>query len=214
MPFKNFPSWQSLLETVFEKAGKIKRKQRLLISFGTIIVFGGVFYALDYMPKTEEIVSAKQDVENLEQRLRTVKIRSKNLKKFKEEHARVEAEFHVALKLLPDKREIPDLLTSISQMGTDSKLEFRLFSPQPENSKDFYMEIPVALEVRGDYRNVTLFFDRIGRMDRIVNILNIAMSPEKPLSTSLITKCTAITYRFKGKEDVEKEAQKKKKKKK
>ena len=211
MPFKKFPGWQSLLETVFEKAGKIKRKQRLLISFGTIIIFGGVFYALDYMPKTAEIASAKQDVENLEQRLTTVKIRARNLKKFREERARVKAEFHEALKLLPNKREIPDLLRSISQMGTDSSLEFRLFSPQPENSRDFYMEIPVTLEVRGEYRNVTLFFDQIGRMDRIVNILNIAMSPEKPLSTSLITKCTAITYRFKGKEDVEKEAQKKKK---
>jgi type IV pilus assembly protein PilO len=212
MPFKKFPGWQTLLETIFEKAGKIKRKQRLLISFGTFILFGGAFYALDYMPKTEEIVSAKEDVENLEQRLRTVKIRSRNLKKFREEHAKVKAEFNEALKLLPDKREIPNLLRSISQMGTSSNLEFRLFSPQPENARDFYMEIPVALEVRGDYRNVTLFFDQIGRMDRIVNILNISMSPEKPLSTSLITKCTAITYRFKGKEDVEKEAQKKGKK--
>jgi len=212
MPFKKLPDWHSLLETIFEKAGKIKRKQRLLISFGTIILFGGAFYALDYLPKTEEIVSEKKNVENLEQRLRTVKIRARNLKRFKEDHARVKAEFDKALKLLPDKREIPNLLRSISQMGTDTKLEFRLFSPQPENSRDFYMEIPVTLEVKGDYRNVTLFFDQIGRMDRIVNIQNISMSPEKPLSTILITKCTAITYRFKGKEDVENEARKKGKK--
>ena len=212
MPLKKLPGLHSLMEAVFAKAGKIKRKQRLLISFGTVFLFGGAFYALDYMPKAEEIVRGKKDVALLEQRLRTVKIRVKKLKQFKEDHAKVKAAFDEALKLLPDKREIPDLLRSISQMGTDSRLEFRLFSPQPENSKDFYMEIPVALEVKGDYRNVTRFFDRIGRMDRIVNILNLSMSPEKPLSTSLITKCTAITYRFKGKEDVEKEAQKKKKK--
>lgn len=210
MPLK-VPDWRSLIEIIFEKTGKIERKKRILLSFGLIILLSGAFYWLDYMPKSQEIAIAKENVENLEQRLRTVRIRARNLQKFKEEHARVKKEFQEALRLLPDKREIPDLLRNISQMGIDADLEFRLFSPQPENPKDFYMEIPVALEVKGSYRNVTLFFDQIGRMDRIVNILNISMRPDKPLSTSLITKCTAITYRFKGKDDVEKENQKKKK---
>ena len=172
----------------------------------------GAFYALDYMPKAEEIANEKDNVDRLEQQLMRVKIRVRNLAKFRDEYAEVKEKFQEAIKLLPDKREIPNLLRNISQVGMDSKLEFRLISPQPENAKDFYMEIPVALEVKGDYRNVTLFFDRIGRMDRIVNILNISMRPEKPLSTSLITNCTAITYRFKSEEDVKKEAKKKKKK--
>ena len=209
MPLPKSFNWQSLIEAFFEKAGKIGRKQRLLISFGTIILFSGAFYALDYIPKAEKIANAKENVERLEQQLRTVKIHAGNLRKFREEFARVQEQFQDALKLLPDKREIPNLLRNISQMGTDSKLEFRLISPQPENPKDFYMEIPVALEIKGDYRNVTRFFDQIGRMDRIMNILNISMSPDKPLSTTLITKCMAITYRFKGKDDVE-EAPKKK----
>ncbi len=202
-------NWQSLVEAFFEKAGKIERKKRLLISFGTIILFCGAFYAVDYMPKAEKIANVKENVDRLEQQLRTVKIRAGSLRKFREEFARVQEQFQDALKLLPDKREIPNLLRNISQMGTDSNLEFRLISPQPEKPKDFYMEIPVALEVKGDYRNITLFFDQIGRMDRIMNILNISMSPDKPLSTTLITKCMAITYRFKGKDDV-KEAPKKK----
>ena len=202
-------NWQSLVEAFFEKVGKIKRKKRLMISFGTIILFCGAFYAVDYMPKAEEIANANENVDRLEQQLRTVKIRAGSLRKFREEFARLQEQFQDALKLLPDKREIPNLLRNISQMGIDSKLEFRLISPQSENPKDFYMEIPVALEVKGDYRNVTLFFDQIGRMNRIMNILNISMSPDKPLSTTLITKCMAITYRFKGKDDV-KEAPKKK----
>lgn len=203
---------QFMLETFYEKVGKIERKQRFLISFGTIILFGGAFIALVYMPTTEKIANAAEDVSRLERQLTTAKIKAKRIQMFREEQASVKKEFQEALKLLPDKREIPDLLRSMSQMGTDSKLEFRLINPQPENSRDFYMEIPVMLEVKGDYRNVTLFFDRIGRMDRIMNIVNISMKPEKPLSTSLITKCTAITYRFKSEEDVKKEAQKKKKK--
>jgi len=205
-------NWRSAGESFFEKAGKIKRTHRILIFIGTIILFGGSFYALDYMPKTEEIANTKDNVGRLEQQLKTVKIRAKSLQKFRDEYAGVQKSFQEALKLLPDKREIPNLLKSISQQGLDAKLEFRLFSPQPERPKDFYMEIPVSMEVRGEYINVLDFFDRIGRMDRIVNVLNINMKPDKPLSTSLLTRCTAITYRFKGEDDVKKEQQKKKKK--
>ena len=205
-------NWRSAGEGLFEKAGKIKRTHRILIFIGTIVLFGGAFYSLDYMPKAEEIANAKDNVDRLEQQLRIVKIRAKSLQNFRDEYAKVQEQFKQAVKLLPDKREIPNLLKNISQQGLDAKLEFRLFSPQPEKPKDFYMEIPVSMEVRGEYSNVLDFFDRVGRMDRIVNILNISMKPDKPLSTQLLTRCVAITYRFKSEEDVKKEQQQKKKK--
>ena len=207
-------NWRAAGEGIFEKAGKIKRAHRIMIFVGTILLFGGAFYALDYMPRSEEIAMAEENVDRLAQQLKTTKIRAKSIERIRERHAEVKRQFHEALKLLPDKREIPDLLKSISQQGLDAKLEFRLFSPQPEKSKTFYKEIPVSIEVRGEYRNVVDFFDRVGRMDRIVNILNISMKPDKPLSTQLLTRCMAITYRFKSEEDVKKEQQNKKKKKK
>jgi type IV pilus assembly protein PilO len=205
-------NWRSLGESIFEKAGKIKRTHRIFIFIGTVVLFGGAFYALDYMPKAEKIAHAKDNVDRLEQQLRTVKIRARSLQKFRDEYAKVQEQFNEAAKLLPDKREIPNFLKNISQQGLDAKLAFQYFSPQPERPKDFYMEIPVSMEVRGEYRNVLDFFDRVGRMDRIVNILNIRMKPDKPLSTKLLTRCTAITYRFKSEEDVKKEQQQKKKK--
>jgi len=63
--------------------------------------------------------------------------------------------------------------------------------------------------VSGKYHDVAIFFDRIGRMERIVNILNVAMKPVGARSTDLVTTCDAVTYRFKGSSD---EGQTKKKK--
>ncbi|MEE9610799.1 MAG: type 4a pilus biogenesis protein PilO, partial [Desulfatiglandales bacterium] len=119
-----------------------------------------------------------------------------------------------ALRLLPNKKEIPRLLRSVTQLGSDSQLEFRLFSPQKERAQDFIMEIPVSIEVSGTYHNVAAFFDRVGRMERIVNILNVSMKPVKARSTTLITQCDAVTYRFKGGSDVGATRKKKKKTKK
>ena len=80
---------------------------------------------------------------------------------------------------LPDKKEIPQLLTTISSLGKESGLNFLLFRPKPEVPKEFYAEIPVEIQVEGSYHEVASFFSRVGNLDRIVNITNVIM--EKPI---------------------------------
>ena len=188
-------------EAFVEKISKIKMPVRILILLGTVIVFAGLFTWRVYMPKTEEIRTTREEISSLQQQLNRVKIRLKSLAKFEAEWAEVEAQYNEALNLLPNKKDIPKLLRSITQLGSDSQLEFRLFSPQKERAQDFFFEIPVSMEVRGNYHNVAVFFDKVGQMERIVNILNVSMKPIKARSTDLITTCDAVTYRFKGEED-------------
>jgi len=199
-------------ENFLEQVEKIKMPIRLLILVATIVMLAAVFIWLVYVPKTEKISGLKKENELLNRKLNQAKIKAKDLPKFEAEFAEVDVLFKQALKLLPDKKEIPRLLRNVTQLGTDSKLEFRLFSPQKERPKDFIMEIPVSIEVSGSYHNVAVFFDRVGRMERIVNILNVSMKPVKARSTTLITKCDAVTYRFKGKSDVVARPKAKKKK--
>jgi len=196
---------------LFEQVEKIKMTYRILIFVGTIVVLAALFVYFIYLPKAEEIEKANREIATLKQKLNKARIRAKNLKKFEQEYAQVDAQFQEALKLLPNEKEIPSLLRNITQLGSDSALEFRLFSPRKERPGDFYMEIPVELEVSGPYHSVAIFFDKVGQMERIVNILNVSMKPVKPRSTQLITRCDAVTYRFKGKEDVKPTTAKKRK---
>ena len=202
------------LEAIFKTTQKIKQGYRILILAGTLLLLGGSFFYFVYMPNTAEINRIENEIADLKQRIALTKARAKNLAKVRAEYARVEKQFQEALKILPDKREIPSLLAGISQLGIDSKLQFRLFSPGKEAPQNFYVKIPVSIEVGGKYRDVALFFDKVSRMDRIVNIVNISMKPKTPLSTDLVTKCTAITYRFKTEAEQLKEEKDKKKKKK
>ena len=204
--------WRAL-DAISKTAQNIKQGHRILILAGTLFLFGGTLFYFVYMPYSDEINQTQEEIAGLKQRIAVTKARIKNLAKFRAENARVEKQFQEALKILPDKREIPSLLAGISQLGIDSKLQFRLFSPGKEAPQDFYIKIPVSIEVGGTYRDVALFFDKVSRMGRIVNIVNISMKPKTPLATDLVTKCTAITYRFKTKADEIKEAKGKKKKK-
>jgi type IV pilus assembly protein PilO len=200
--------------TFFEKIEKLKMIHRVLILVGTIVLVAGIFVALVYMPKSKEITRLNKEIASLEKKINQAKIKARTLKKFEAEQIEVEAQFREALNLLPNKREIPSLLRGITQLGNDANLEFLLFSPNKEKTRDFYIEIPVSMEVSGTYHDVATFFDKVGRMKRIVNILDISMAPVKTRSTNLTTKCNAVTYRFKREVDEKTKTGKNKKNKK
>jgi len=185
-----------------EKVGKLGKTQRILIFAGSVILLAGGFIFLFYLPKTTEITMVKKEISKLENKLLVAKKEAKNEAKFEAAFNEATAQLKAALKLLPDKREIPSLLRNISNLGKDSRLEFPLFSPQGEKAQDFYMEIPVSIVLSGKYNDVATFFDKVGSMARIVNIHGISMRPDKSMSTTLITKCTATTYRFKSEAEI------------
>jgi len=177
---------------------KLKMPYRLLIYFGTLVLLAVLFAWLVFLPKQRQIEKTKKEIARLEQKLAQARVRARNLKKFEAELKEVDSEFQRVLRILPNKKEIPALLRNITQLGAESNLTFVLFSPKKEKAKQFYVEIPVEMVVQGRYHDAAMFFYKIGRMDRIVKILDFSMKPVKQDSDILLTKCNAVTYRFKG----------------
>lgn len=192
---KKFDISLKAIEPLFEKVGNISKVHRILICVATFIVITGVFVYFLYLPKFERLNQINSEYKSLEQRLALAKKRAAQLSKHREDMKMAEAKYKIAMKALPDKKEIPSLLTSISEAGKEAGLEFLLFQPISEINKDFYAEIPVSIKVAGNYHNVGLFFDNVSRLYRIVNIKDIVMATPKE-GDMLNTSCTAVTYRF------------------
>lgn len=184
------------LDTYFDRISKLSMLYRVLIFVGTVVILIALFIWLVYVPKTAEIKSLKTEMDKLEKQLRLAKARARNLEKLESDLAKAQEDLQYALRLLPTTSEIPNLLKSITKLGNDSNLEFLLFSPQREVPREYFVEIPVNIEVRGGYHDVALFFDKVGKLDRIVNVVNVSMIPIKSMSTMLKTTCKAVTYRF------------------
>ena len=104
----------------------------------------------------------------------------------------------MAITLLPETREIPELLTQISQLGLSAGLEFRLFKPEPERPADFYAEVPVSLAILGFFHDLARFFDHLSKLSRIVNVTDIKISLAKGSggAYTLTTNCLLTTFRF------------------
>lgn len=183
------------LNLAFEKIGTLTIVQRLAICLITFIAIGGAYYYFVAMPKHTQLKQLKDTYHAQEQKLATFKKRAAEILKYEKLMAQKQEEFTIAMRALPDNRELPSLLTGISKAGSDAGLIIHLFQPDTENNKEFYKEIPVSIKAEGKYHQLTDFFHQITRLNRIVNINNVEVGSDKG-GVSLIMSCKAVTYMF------------------
>jgi len=165
---------------------------------GVLLISGGAFYQLGLSPLLEEHTKLSETRAKLEQQLANEKRIARNLPKYEEQVKALEIKLRLALQELPDRKQIDQLLASVSDLARKAGLEVTLFKPDGVVPKDFYEEVPVSMSVDGNYHQIATFFDEVGRMDRIVNIRGIEMAESKltDKGASLKANCTAVTYRF------------------
>ena len=194
---------------------KLSTPKKLGILAGIIILVIGLFVWQGIYPEYEKKAQKDQEYNKLQLSLNEKKKVTQDLKKFKARLEKVQRELEVMKAQLPDQKEIPVLLKTISSLGKESGLQFQLFRPRPEIAKDFYAEIPVEIQVVGGYHEVADFFYKVGSLDRIVNITNVDMGrpKEEKGKMELTTSCLATTFMFVEKPVVAEEEDKGKKKK-
>jgi len=185
------------IDPIISTAEKLSKIHRIAIFGGTFLVLIGLFAWLFYLPKVDKIYKLKVDIEDSERKLLIATQKANQLARYRDMKKKEDANFRIAKKALPNKKEIPSLLTGITNAGKDAGLEFLMFKPEKEVQKDFYAEIPVAIKVQGSYHDVAVFFDKVSRLFRVVNITNIKMQRTKNKKiVELNTSCKAITYKF------------------
>jgi type IV pilus assembly protein PilO len=159
----------------------------------------GVYWQVLYKPVLAEIRTIEPELNQLKSELAAKKVIVKEKSRYLAELEQTRAKLYIALKQLPDKSEIPTLLENVSSLGTAAGLQFKLFKPLPEVTKNFFAEIPVDIKVEGKYRDIVTFFNNVSKMPRIVNILDISTSSPKkdPAGGTMVeTTCKAVTYKF------------------
>ncbi|MFO7760900.1 MAG: type 4a pilus biogenesis protein PilO [Desulfobia sp.] len=190
---------EQIISFTDKKILPLGQSKKIAIWLTALLIPCLAFYFLYYTSKTEEIAELKQQQSQLNREIAKVKAASKKIKQHRAEMKEVETMFDLAAKLLPEKQEIPSLLTSISEIGRASGLDFNSFTPQGESKKQFYAEIPVDIKVQCSFHDIGVFLDKISKLDRIVTVSNLNIGSSKKTEeevTILNTSFRLITYRF------------------
>lgn len=192
------------MDPQIEKILKLPTKQKILILVLVLILeFAALGWFL-YMPKYREHENLKSELSKLQSEIDEKTRIAANLPRMQIEYEQLNRELVQALTELPNSKEIPSLLTSITTLGKDAGLDFLVFRPKAETQKDFYAEVPVDITVAGSYYNVANFFAAVSNLPRIVNITNVVFSEIKTMNNRVMTKvnCLATTFRFLDKKEM------------
>ncbi len=192
------------INVIIDRLSKIPRNQRLGIYSVLYILLLVIYVSALYMPLSTEKSSLGAKQNNLITERSKIEDRVKNKKLYEMELQQLVSDLKLALKELPEDREIPGLLKGISALGKKVGLEVRRFTVLPENMREYVAEVPVSLEVQGSYHEVAMFFDRLSKMNRIVYISEIEMSEpeERGGKVYLTVTGNAVTFRFLTDEEI------------
>lgn len=196
-----------------DKILKLPNKQKIGILVTVLVIEAIVLTYFLYLPKRKVLIDLKAQHQTLQAEVEEKTKIANNLPKIQKEYNDLNVELEKALTELPNSKEIPSLLTSITATGKSAGLDFLVFRPKPEVSKDFYADVPVDIAVYGSYYSVANFFAAVSNLPRIVNITNVDFIEVKSVNNRMMAKvnCLATTFRFLGKEEIKNDQNKPKK---
>ncbi len=191
------------MNDLLERFFGLTPQMRLGVYVGSAVLLALLYWNFFYAPMSTALQEKTNRVQDLEAQ-HTKKTRMvAQLDALRKEVKELDAKLREAIAQLPDQKEIPDLLSTVSSLGRESGLEILLFRQKPEVLQDFYAEVPVEMLMRGTYSQLDEFFGKVGKLNRIVNVKDISM--KSPVVTEgrvlLSTSCNAVTFRFLSEEE-------------
>jgi type IV pilus assembly protein PilO len=179
----------------FAKLPRAYRMAAIPVLCGLVL---GLYGWLFYKPANLQLQAVEAQERELQRKVSEVRAIVANLAAFEKELSDLEQKLKLALRQLPDSKELPVLLTDITSLGKDAGLEFKLFRPKPEVVRDFYAEVPIEIEFSGSYHDIARFFDKVSKLPRIVNVnrMNMKLANADSGSTVLSVRGEATTFRF------------------
>lgn len=164
-----------------------------LLAF-VIVLVGGYFYMVADLRVELEAAEAKEA--SLKAEFERKAFKAAKLEPLKKQMAEMEESFGILLGQLPADTEVPGLLEDMTEKAVDNGLEINSIKLQPERAQEFYIELPIAIEVEGAYHDLAAFVSGIASLPRIVTLHDYKIKTDSKRGAQSMS-ITAKTYRYK-----------------
>jgi type IV pilus assembly protein PilO len=182
-----------------DKIQKIPSKTRTLGFFAVLGLVAVLFIWQVHIPKTAQIKELEIKVADLHAKIEENAKKIRQLDALKTEVTMLRERLRLLTEQLPPETEVSGLLRQLQNLVNQSGLILKLWKPEKRKPHEsgLYDEIPIVLEISGGYHNVGVFFDKVSKLTRIVNIMNLRMDSAKLEKSGLVDiriSCTAMTF--------------------
>jgi type IV pilus assembly protein PilO len=156
----------------------------------------GVFYQYWVLPRQEEMAQQQSRIAQLSVGINKGLTTARQLPEFRQEVADLEARLESLRAVLPEQKDVGDLLRRLQALATEANLQIKGFKPSPIATKQMHAEWPIALELEGTYHNLGRFFDQVAKFSRIITISQIQVRGRDQATpgATITASCVATTF--------------------
>jgi type IV pilus assembly protein PilO len=141
----------------------------LLVVVAAVIYVGGVWYFFTSVTR-EEVRLKNEEIAVLQAKNEAARVATQRINEFRALYASKSVEYEELKVLLPEQREITNVLQGLQDNARDSRMIVMRFSPRDDTQQDVIMAKPVEIEVDSNFNNLRAFFDKMAKLPRIVSI--------------------------------------------
>jgi type IV pilus assembly protein PilO len=185
----------------------ISLKERIRLAPLSAFISLGVILSLAYWfmagnpseINKDQNASLRTQIAETDKKIKEIEVTFSSKAKFQEEMEKVSITFKLALDYLPKELNVQDLLKKIYLEARTAGVELSNFVPREAQSKDFYDEVPMDIELKGSYVQIVKFISNVSKLSRIVNVLDVTLTDPKVSEgvTIMSMKGTLVAYRYK-----------------
>ena len=198
LDFNNAGSWPAPIKLIV-----------LLLIFALILGGGYWFMIKDQYVALDRV---EQEESSLKQQYEAKAFKVANLDAYRQQMTEMEESFGELLKQLPADTEVPGLLEDITNTGLGTGLSINSIALKPEVSREFYVELPIDISVKGTYHDMASFVSGVAALPRIVTLHDFNIKPAgKDGAGELLMDISAKTYRYNPDQGGKKKDKRKKK---
>jgi type IV pilus assembly protein PilO len=179
--------------------------------WGVVIVGGALVTAALYFTmfksQSEKNATAQHALEDKIRENNELESYRPKLKQIEQQLAELKQQLEIERRIVPDEKQVDGFITMISGEAQKAGVELRRYTAKPVTTKEYFSEMPFDIELDGPYYSMLNFFDRVGKLERIVNISGLLVSTTKnpqnakakhmyqyAPNESVVATCTATTF--------------------
>jgi type IV pilus assembly protein PilO len=163
---------------------------------GFALAGAGVFWNFYHVPTRAAIDARRQELATIRAEVDKGLATARRLPQFREDVAKLQGDLERLRAVLPEEKDVADLLRRIQGMATQSNLTIRGFTPRPVATKQMHAEWPIGLQLEGSYHDLGGFLERVSKFPRIINVNGIKVKAREKQSAdaTISAECTATTF--------------------
>ena len=172
-------------------------KQWAIVVGGAVLVSAGMHFTI-FKSQRDQNAEAQQKLESKMKENAELESYRPKLAEIERQLASLKQQLDIERRIVPDEKEVDGFMRMMDAEASKAGIEIRRYTAQPTSQKDFYTELPFEMELDGPYYSMLNFFDRVGKLERIVNMSSLLVSTTRKPSDAKAKK----TYQYAPNESI------------